>query len=158
MWQLIRLSKLSQDLQKESTGDPPWRKLLNVLSAPLELEQAREEQDHVPTLVHDWAPTMGARDLAGQLVLRRLFAAVVPDQIVVAVCEVDVLLVEDSCPLERRACSKDKHWPDHVGQLGMAHHAKSGKLCSGSICNPEASLGSIGTGHGHNDSCPRTEH
>jgi hypothetical protein len=66
------------------------------------LDQGREEQDHVAALVHDGCPAVGAVNLAGKVVLRRLVCRIVPAEIVVATGEVDVFLVEDGGPLERR--------------------------------------------------------
>lgn len=70
------------------------------------MNQAREEQDHVPALVHNWAVAVVAADLARKLVLDRLVGWVVPLKVVVAVGEVDVLLVEDGSPLKRSSCQK----------------------------------------------------
>jgi len=66
----------------------------------LEMDQTREQQNHVAALVHDGAVAEGAAHLAGQLVLDALVGRVVPLEAVVAVGEVDVLLVEDGGPLE----------------------------------------------------------
>jgi hypothetical protein len=77
----------------------PGSEVLLVLLA-LELDERREEQDHVPALVHDGAVAERAADLAGQLVLGGLGGRVVPLEVVVAVLEVDVILVEDGSPLE----------------------------------------------------------
>lgn len=77
----------------------PRRPLIPVLLT-LELYKRGEEQDHVPALVHDGSPTVRAADLARQLVARRLLCGVVPDEVVVAVGEVYVGLVEDGGPLE----------------------------------------------------------
>lgn len=66
----------------------------------LEVDQTREQQNHVAALVHDGAVAEGAAYLAGQLVLDALVGRVVPLEAVMAVGEVDVLLVEDGGPLE----------------------------------------------------------
>ena len=66
----------------------------------LEVHKRGEEQDHVAALVHDGGVAERAADLAGKLVLDGLLGRVVPLKVVVAVGEVDVLLVEDSGPLE----------------------------------------------------------
>lgn len=79
--------------------DLPRREILLVLLA-LELDERREEQDHVAALVHDGAVAVGAANFARQLVLDGLGGRVVPLQVVVAVFEVDVVLVEDGGPLE----------------------------------------------------------
>jgi len=65
------------------------------------VDQAREEQDHVPALVHNWTVAVVAADLARKLVLDGLVGRVVPLKVVVTVGEVDVILVEDGSPLER---------------------------------------------------------
>jgi hypothetical protein len=49
---------------------------------------------------------VGAADFAGELVLDRLLSGVVPLKVVVAIGEVDVILVEDSGPLEGCSCDK----------------------------------------------------
>jgi hypothetical protein len=70
----------------------------------LEMHQRREQEDHVAALVHDGGVTEGAADFTRELVLDRLGGGVVPFEVVVAVREVDVFFVEDSCPLERSGC------------------------------------------------------
>ncbi len=67
----------------------------------LEIYQSWEEQDHVPSLVHDWCTTVRATDFAGQLMDAGFLRAFVPAEIMVAMGEVYVLLVKDGCPLER---------------------------------------------------------
>ena len=69
----------------------------------LEINQGREEQDHVPPFVHDGGAAVGAADFAGELVHARLLRGLVPAEIVVAVGKVDVVFVEDGGPLERCA-------------------------------------------------------
>lgn len=66
----------------------------------LEMDQAGEQQDHVASLIHDGAVAEGTAHLARQLVLDALLGWVVPLEAVVAIGEVDVLLVEDGSPLE----------------------------------------------------------
>lgn len=66
----------------------------------LEVDQAGEQQDHVPALVHDRTVAERAADLARKLVLDALVGRVIPLQVVMAVEEVDVVLVEDGGPLE----------------------------------------------------------
>ena len=70
----------------------------------LELDERREEQNHVAALIHDGAVAEGAADLAGQLVLGGFGGWVVPLEVVVAVLEVDVFFVEDGSPLEGSGC------------------------------------------------------
>lgn len=90
--------------REDATADSRRRKLLHIFLVPFEIDEARKQQDHVPALVHDRAPAVGARDLARQLVSRGLLATVVPDQIMMPVGEVNVFLVEDGSPLKGGAC------------------------------------------------------
>lgn len=69
------------------------------------MDQAGEQQNHVAALIHDRAVAVAAADLAGKLVLDALVGRVVPLEVVVAVGKVDILLVEDGCPLERSGCA-----------------------------------------------------
>lgn len=78
-------------------------KILPILLI-LEINQGREQQDHVPALVHDRGAAVRAADLAGQLVHAGLLGGLVPAQVVVAVGEVDVVFVEDGAPLEGGGC------------------------------------------------------
>lgn len=77
----------------------PRREVL-LLLLTLEFDQRREKQDHIAALIHDGAVAVRAADFAGQLVLDRFARGVVPFQVVVAILEADVVLVEDCCPLE----------------------------------------------------------
>jgi hypothetical protein len=77
------------------------RSKITLLLITLELDQRREQQDHVPALVHDRTVAEGTAHLAGQLVLGGFGGRVVPLEVVVAVFEVDVVFVEDGGPLER---------------------------------------------------------
>jgi hypothetical protein len=70
------------------------------------MDQARKQENHVAPLVHDRGVTIRTPDLAWQLVLDALIRRIVPLEIVVAICEVDVALVEDRRPLERRRCTR----------------------------------------------------
>lgn len=70
-----------------------------------EVDQARENQYHVPPLVHNRAVAEVAAYFARKLVLDALVRGVVPLEVVVAVVEVDVALVEDGCPLEGCSCA-----------------------------------------------------
>ena len=72
------------------------------------MDQAGEEQDHVAALVHDWGVAVRATHFARQLVLDALVRRVVPFEVVVAVREVDVVLVEDGGPLEGCGYSGNK--------------------------------------------------
>jgi hypothetical protein len=76
---------------------------------------------------------VGAAYFAWELVLDRLLSGVVPFEVVVAVGEVDVCLVEDSGPLER--CS----WEVLVlmlmaGSYTNAYRAESDMSCNGIAC------------------------
>jgi len=86
--------------------------LLPVFRA-LELDKCREQQDHISTLIHDRRAAVCAADLARQLVHSCLVLAIIPRQIVVAMGEVDICLVEDCCPLKRCAM-------DHLAGGAMA--------------------------------------
>jgi hypothetical protein len=98
MWSLVRVStaKLGRLLLRINI---PGSKVLLILVA-LEFDERREEQDHVPALVHDGAVAERTADLARQLVLGGFGGRVVPLEVVVAVFEVDVVFVEDGGPLE----------------------------------------------------------
>ena len=76
--------------------------ILLILFA-LKVDESREQQDHVTSLVHDGCPAICAANLARQFVPARLFAAVIPAKVVMATSEVDILFVEDGSPLKRRA-------------------------------------------------------
>jgi hypothetical protein len=67
-----------------------WRKLLHGLLI-LELDQRREDEQHIAPFVHDGRMAEVAAHFAGQLVLERLVGRVVPLEVVVALCEVDVV-------------------------------------------------------------------
>lgn len=66
-----------------------------------EVDDTRKHQDHVPTFVHDRRVAVRAADLARQLVVRLLVARIVERQAFRALLEVQVLLLENGCPLER---------------------------------------------------------
>jgi hypothetical protein len=105
---------------------------VGLVLVALEVNKRREEQDHVAALVHDGRVTEGAAHLARKLVLDGLVSGVVPLKVVVAVGEVDVLLVEDSSPLE--GCS----YRMLVMRVGDWYHdtnrAGSGRWCNGIAC------------------------
>ena len=86
--------------QSHRLGDAPDFKILPILII-LPINERREQQDHVPPLIHDRRAAVRAADFARQLVLARLLGAFVPAQVVVPVREVDVFFVEDGAPLER---------------------------------------------------------
>ena len=91
---------------------------------------------------------VGAADLAWQLVLDRLIGRVVPLQIVVAVEEVDVVLVEDGGPLERssyRNTSAVSHTSIALQNQNETYRAVFGTWCSDKACYQAAPLCSIGT-------------
>ena len=64
------------------------------------LDQGREEEDHVAAFVHDGGAAVGTGDLAGEVVGDVFVRRVIPPEIVVAMREVYVVLLEDACPLE----------------------------------------------------------
>jgi hypothetical protein len=72
-------------------------------------------------------------------VLDGLLGRVVPLEIVVAVGEVDVVLVEDSGPLEWCGCGVLVPRQDTSDY--KTYRAESGKLCNGIACCPEAPVG-----------------
>lgn len=77
----------------------PDVEVLAVLGG-FEIDEGGEQEDHVAAFVHDGGSAVGAADLAGQLVDAGFLGALVPAEVVVAVGEVDVVLVEDGGPLE----------------------------------------------------------
>ena len=85
---------------------------LEVLPLPrvLEIDQGREEEDHVAAFVHDGRAAVGAGDFAGELVHAGFFGGLVPAEVVVAVGEVNVFFVEDGGPLEGGACIGVNIW------------------------------------------------
>lgn len=64
------------------------------------LNQRRKQQNHVPSLVHDRGAAVRTADLAGQFVAGGFLRWIVPGEVVVAVREIDVVLVENGGPLE----------------------------------------------------------
>ena len=80
-------------------GDTPDFEVLAFLRV-LEVDQGWEEQYHIPSFVHDRGAAVGTAHLARELVDGGFLGAFVPAEVVVAVGEVDVFLVEDGCPLE----------------------------------------------------------
>ena len=73
------------------------------LGGVLEVDQGREQKDHVAAFVHDRGAAVGARDFAGEFVHAGFLAGFVPAEVVMAVREVDVFFVEDGGPLEGRS-------------------------------------------------------
>lgn len=66
----------------------------------LKIDHGWKQQYHVPALVHDGCAAISTADLARQLMYRGLFRALIPTEIMVTVCKVDVIFVKDSGPLE----------------------------------------------------------
>ena len=91
---LAMCSALFEDLESLR-----YVKVLSIFRG-LEVYQRWEQQDHISTLIHDWSPAVRAADLARQLVDAGLLGALIPAKIVVTVGEVNVLFVEDGCPLK----------------------------------------------------------
>ncbi len=116
-----------------------------------EIDEGGEQEDHVAAFVHDGGAAVGAADLAGQLVDAGFLGALVPAEVVVAVGEVDVVLVEDGGPLEGGA------WRANAGSVFRrlvvvggkrrvdVYRGSSDMWCNGNIWNPGVSRGSIGT-------------
>jgi len=73
-----------------------------LLLVRLELNQTREQQDHIPPLVHDWCSAVGTADFTRELVSCRLFAWVVPTQVMVPSHEINILLLKNRRPLKHR--------------------------------------------------------
>lgn len=71
----------------------------------LEVDQGREQEDHVPALIHDRRVAVVAADFAGEFMGDGFFGRVVPFQVVMPMDKVDVRLVEDCGPLERSGCA-----------------------------------------------------
>lgn len=94
-------------LYTEERASLPDVKVLAVLGG-FEVDQGWEQQDHVSTFIHNGCSAVGAADLAWQLVHTRLFGALVPAKVVLAFGEVDVVLVEDCCPLKGSALGFDQ--------------------------------------------------
>jgi hypothetical protein len=96
----VSVSESSDRMNRECWAKViPGSKVLLVLLA-LELDERREEKDHVAALVHDGTVAEGAADFAGEFVFGGLGRRVVPLEVVVAIFEADVILVEDGGPLE----------------------------------------------------------
>ena len=75
----------------------------------LEVNQGGKQQNHVPPFIHDGCSAVCAADFARKFVDAGFLGAFVPAKIVVAVGEVDVVLVKDGCPLERGASKLNKY-------------------------------------------------
>jgi len=93
------VSEAFDNTRSPCSSDSP-RLEVSLILICLQVDQAREQQDHVPALIHNRAVAVRAADLARQLVLDALVRRVIPLEIVVAVEEVDVVLVEDGGPLK----------------------------------------------------------
>lgn len=87
----------------------PWVEVLAILRG-FEVDQGGEKQDHVSPFVHDGCSAVCTADLARQLVNAGFLGALVPAKVVMAMGEIDVVLVEDCGPLERGACKLDQYW------------------------------------------------
>ena len=64
------------------------------------LDERWEEEDHVAAFVHNRGATEPAGDFARKVVSGVFVRRVIPAQVVDALSEVDIGLVEDRCPLE----------------------------------------------------------
>jgi len=103
MWHLLRWYEHRHSNGKLRSRNIPRLKPSLVLVC-LEVNERRKEENHVAALIHDRAVAEGAADLAGEFVLDALVGRVVPLEVVVAVREVDIVLVEDGGPLEGCSC------------------------------------------------------
>jgi hypothetical protein len=116
----------------------------SLILVGLEVDERRKQQNHVATLIHYRAVTIRAADLARELVLDGLLGRIVPLQLMVAVGEVDILLMEDGCPLEW--CSYQLNMSTmlmHPRQAfrqikSLTYRAVSGRLCNDTACCPAA--------------------
>ena len=133
-----------------------------LVRVALEVNQARKQQDHVPSLVHDRAVTELAPHLARQLVLHALRARIIPLQVMMSILEVDVVLLEDRGPLPRSSqpfAPLQHHLPSHPCVFNIpetAPHAASDKSCNGTTYCPTAPLDSAHTPPSHSDSSPHS--
>ena len=76
----------------------------------LEVDQGWKQQDHVPPFIHDGCPAICAADLARKFMDAGLLRTFVPTEIMDTVSEVNVVFVEDGCPL--KGCTCDEYeWP-----------------------------------------------
>ena len=69
------------------------------------MHESGEQQNHIPSLIHDRTVAKTAADFAREGVFHGLRRRVVPFEVMVAVAKVDVVFVEDGGPLERCGCS-----------------------------------------------------
>ena len=69
----------------------------------LEMNEGGKKEDHVASLIHDGTVAVGAPDFAGELVFSGLGCWIVPLEVMVAVGKIDVIFMEDGCPL--KGCS-----------------------------------------------------
>ena len=83
----------------------------------LEINQLRENQSHVPPLVHDMGATIRARGFTRQIMPRNIPPAVVELQSRNALHESDISLVKDGCPLERGSCKRGRKDERNVDNL-----------------------------------------
>lgn len=113
------------------------------------MDERGEEQDHISALVHDRRATIGAANFARELVFGGLLGAVIPAQVMVAVGEIDVILVEDGGPLEWCTLRHGSVWSERNEDCSegrvSAHHAEFGKWYNGSTLHPAAYPCSTGT-------------
>jgi hypothetical protein len=104
MWSLASVS-IADLHEKIVRTNLPRSKVPLVLIA-LELDERREEQNHVSALVHNRTVAERTADLARQLVFGGFGGRVVPLEVVVTVFEVDVVFVENGGPLEWCGCGR----------------------------------------------------
>jgi len=112
--------------KKRCQGSLPWCKFGNVFFVTIKFDEGREQEYHVAPFVHDRCSAVRTTDFAGKFMPCRLLSAVVPSQVVVAVREVDVLLVEDGCPLEGSSCggiSKIKAYDTAIHRARNTHRS-----------------------------------
>ena len=106
----------------------PGTKVLFILIV-LEVDQGREEEDHIAPFIHDRRAAVRAADFAGKLVDTRLLGGLVPAQVVVPVGEIYVRFVEDGTPLEGGAWTKRRgeRVSEPLHGLGFGRKGGSGR-------------------------------
>jgi len=103
-------------MQKQLTGPlgQPIRNINNPLTVEhvaarselvlgllgLEVHERGEQENHIAALVEDGRVAVVAAHLAGKIVLDGLCRGIVPLEVVVALGEIDIGLLEDGGPLE----------------------------------------------------------
>ena len=77
-----------------------WLKILPIFLR-LKVDQSGKQQYHVSPLVHNGCPAVRTADFAWQFVHCSLLGALIPAEVVMTMCEVNIVFMENSGPLER---------------------------------------------------------